>query len=444
MYRQIDIDTITKNLDNIEDNAKTIALNKYEPMISEVRNVMKDIIDFIKQKKRIVYGGYAQNALINNKNKKDVFYREIDLADIEFYTPDPIGDMIDICDMLYRKNYKHVKGQEGVHEETYKVFVNFLNYCDISYMPNSIYNNCPTITLDGIIYAHPHFMLIDAYRVFTDLMTSHFRLKKTFTRTTRLIKYYPFNENTIYNKISYDNSINENKTLFSFIRKKIIHNSRLIVVGHYAFNQLMKIAKMPENYSIDYNFIQLVSSDYTRDVDIITNKLKSYNKMITRKSFHPFFQFLDKSTEWYLDDKMILRLYGPNDKCIVYRYSEKKKTYFGSYQLIFLYNLINYNIGIIRKNKFNEMVYGTMINRMIKARDTFLEKNNLSILDKSPFQEFTTDCFGEPKDVLRSSFLERDKKKDKGQKIIFSYKPTGKNGTKPTYHFTDSSGNVKM
>ncbi len=443
MYRQKDLDTILQNLDNIEDNAKTIALNTYEPTLKEVKNVMNEIINFIKEKKRIVYGGFAQNLLIKNKNKDDVFYRDIDLADVEFYTPDPIGDMIDICDRLFKKNYKHVKGQEGVHEETYKIFVNFINYCDVSYMPIEIFKSCPTIAIDNILLAHPYFMLVDGYRVYNDLMTSHFRLKKTFTRFTKLIKYYPFNDNHIYNKLSYENSISSNNPIFSFIRKRIFHNSKLIVVGHYAFNQLMKIAKMPETYLIDYNFYQVISSDYSRDVDIINNKLKSFNQSITKKSFYPFFQFLDKSTEWYLDNKMILRLYGNNEKCIVYRYSPKKKTYFGTYQLIFLYNLINYIIALIRKNKFNETNYMTMLCRMIKAQKTFLDNNDLSILDKSPYQEFTTDCFGEPKDILRASFIERDKKKTQGKQIIFSYKPTGKEGKKPSYNFSDTSGNLK-
>jgi hypothetical protein len=118
MYRQIDVDSILKNIDTIETDAKTIYLNSYEPTMSEINNVYKDIINFIKEKNRIVYGGYAQNSLIRVKNKDDVFYRDSDVADIEFYTPDPVGDLIDICDMLYKKQYKYVEGKEGVHNES--------------------------------------------------------------------------------------------------------------------------------------------------------------------------------------------------------------------------------------------------------------------------------------------------------------------------------------
>jgi hypothetical protein len=142
MYRHIDEEAILKNLSNLEDNAKQIYLNNYEPTINEIKSVYADIMNFIKEKKRIIYGGFAQNSLIKHKNKDDAFYKETDIADVEFYTPDPIGDTIDLVDMLHKKNYKYVEGKEGVHPETYKIFVNFINYCDISYMPKNIYDNC--------------------------------------------------------------------------------------------------------------------------------------------------------------------------------------------------------------------------------------------------------------------------------------------------------------
>ena len=140
MYRQKEIEEIMKNIDKLEDTAKEIQLNTYEPTIMERRNVYSEIIKYIKAKNRIVYGGYAQNELIRVKNKEDVFYREIDVADIEFYSPNPISDMIDLCDILHNKKFKHIDGKEGVHNETYKIFVNFENYCDISYIPKNIYD----------------------------------------------------------------------------------------------------------------------------------------------------------------------------------------------------------------------------------------------------------------------------------------------------------------
>ena len=44
MYRAIDEEVILKNLSSLEDNAKQIYLNKYEPTITEIKSV-KEIVE---------------------------------------------------------------------------------------------------------------------------------------------------------------------------------------------------------------------------------------------------------------------------------------------------------------------------------------------------------------------------------------------------------------
>jgi hypothetical protein len=108
-----------------------------------------------------------------------------------------------------------------------------------------------------------------------------------------------------------------------------------------------------------------------------------------------------------------------------------------------MYILIQYILGIIRKNKFIEMMYGSMIMRMIKARDKYLEENGKTVLDKTIFQEFTFECIGEPVDILRQSFLDAAKKREQGKKMKFSYTPTGTPGKKPNYKFDNTSGELR-
>lgn len=444
MYRHIDEEKILKNLDDLEEKAAMIKLDKYEPTLKEITQVRNEILGFIKEKKRIIYGGYAQNSLIVAKKPEEGFYKDTDLADIEFYSPDPIGDTIDLCDLLKKKGFKYVEGKEGVHSETYKIFCNFINYSDITYMPPILYDNCPTIDIKGISMAHPHLMLIDAYRVYTDPMTSYFRLRKTFVRFNKLIKYYPLNEDMLYNKMTPNITIKktENENILRFIRKNIIHNSKLIVVGHYAFNQLMKNAKVPGTYLVDTTYYQVVSTNYGNDLNTITNIMRKQYPSLVIKKYNPYYQYLDKSTEYFVNGTLILRVYGTNDRCIVYRYSKKKKTYFASYQLIFMYSLIHYNIAIMRNNKFNIYTYGSMLIRLLKARDKYLTEKNITVLNKSLFQEFTFDCLGEPKDMLRASFLETIKKREQGKRAKFLYKPTGSPGKKPNFRFENTTGEI--
>ncbi len=441
MFRPSDIEIVTKNLDKLEEQAKTIYLNKYEPTLREVSEVRNVILEFVREKKRIIYGGYAQNSLIIAKDEEAGFYKDTDLADIEFYSPDPIGDTIDLCDLLSSKGFKYVEGKEGVHPETYKIFSNFINYTDITYMPEIIYNNCPTVKINGLLMTHPHLMLVDSYRVYSDPMTSYFRLRKSFIRTNKLLKLYPLDENMLYGQDKLKEKINEK--VLKFIRHKIIHNSKLIVVGHYAFNQLMKFAKMPETYLVYTTFYQLIATDYANETNKIADILrKEYKSKLSIKKYYPYYQFLDRSTEYYINGQLVLRVYGSNDRCIVYRYSDKKKTYFGTYQLIFMYILVQYNIAKIRKNTFNEHLYGHMIIAMINARDKYLTSHNLTVLDKSLFQEFTLQCIGEPKDMLREDRLQMVKKREAGKLVKFLYKPTGKPGKKPNFRFDKSTGEL--
>ncbi len=441
MYRPSDIEIVTKNLEKLEEEAKNIYLNKYEPTLREVSEVRNVILDFVKDKKRIIYGGYAQNSLIVAKDKDAGFYKDTDLADIEFYSPDPVGDTIDLCDLLNSKGFKYVEGKEGVHPETYKIFSNFINYTDITFMPEIIYNNCPTIKINGLLMTHPHLMLVDSYRVYSDPMTSYFRLRKAFTRTNKLIRYYPLDEDMLYGQEKLKEKVNEK--VLRFIRHKIIHNSKLIVVGHYAFNQLMKFAKMSSTYLVYTTYYQLIATDYNNETNKIANILrKEYKSKLTIKKYYPYYQFLDKSTEYYINGQLVLRVYGANDRCIVYRYSDKKKTHFGTYQLIFMYILIQYNIAKIRHNNFNEHLYGHMIIAMINARDKYLTDHNLTVLDKSLFQEFTFQCIGEPKDMLREDRLQMVKKREAGKLVKFLYKPTGNPGKKPQFKFNKSTGEL--
>jgi hypothetical protein len=85
-----------------------------------------------------------------------------------------------------------------------------------------------------------------------------------------------------------------------------------------------------------------------------------------------------------------------------------------------------------------------MITRLLKAREKYLDSHDLTILDKSPFQEFTLQCLGSTQDPLRQSRIDQRKRKDEGKMIVFRYDPTGKPGKIPEFRFNNTSGNEIM
>jgi hypothetical protein len=436
MYRVEDIDDIRKNIKSIQDKAMLTYKTNYEPTLTESKTVYNYILEFIKSRKRIIYGGWAQNELIKNKNKEEAFYKEIEIADIEFYSYEPVKDAIDLADFLKSKNLKYISVQGGIHEGTYKIFVNFINYCDISYLAKNICDNCLKIELNGLLYAHPAFLYIDIFRVFTDPLTSYWRLDKSFDRYLKLNRYYPLKEST-------NNFFRIKKTddeIINKVRKNIIHNSKLIVIGKYAYNYYVQ--KVNEK-KIDIDYYELISTNFEIDTKYIYNKLQKLfpKNKISFKKYYPFFEFFDRRYEYYCDNTLILKLYGNNERCIVHHESTKKRCLFGSSQLVYLYLLSNYNYHIINKNSQEENNHLLMMLNINKAKNKYLEKHNKTVVDKTPFQEFIIKCIGTPYDPIRESRLLGKEKNKKGLRSKFNYEPSGNPGKMPIFVFSNSSGN---
>ena len=89
---------------------------------------------------------------------------------------------------------------------------------------------------------------------------------------------------------------------------------------------------------------------------------------------------------------------------------------------------------------YYDLLSGSQEYRLYSYLTTFF--NNITILDDSIFQEFSMTCIGEPKDLLRESFLLAKKKREQGKKIKFTYTPTGTPGKKPNFKFDNSSGEI--
>lgn len=445
MYREEDLIKIEENYDKIRDDSAKEYKTYYEPTLTEISSVYNVIKQFIIKNKRIVYGGFAQNMLIKIKNSKDVFYTEIDgafynlpeIADIEFYSPNPIGDLIDLTEELYKKGFKFIEGKEGMHNETYKIFVNFDNYCDISYMSQNIYNSIPVIEIDGIKCADPHFMLVDAYRVLNDPMTSYWRIDKSIKRFQKILNYYPIEQKN-YNMTLQIKTYN-NENVLKFIRKKFIQLSKLIVIGIYGYNYYAK--KVSDKQVLNVPYYEVITTELEKDSKHIYKYLNhKYGNKITTKEYYPFCEFLDNKIEYYYEGNLILKLYGNNNRCIVYNFSNNKKTHFGTYNLIMMYLFFEYYYNIINHNNQNSEMFKNIIGKFFKLRNIYLTKKNITVIDNSVFKDFTFKCYGIPMNIKRNSLLLGFQMYKQGKKK-FKYNPSGKHGTIPNFKFANSSGN---
>jgi hypothetical protein len=440
MYQSEDIDIINSKLDSIINKSYDEYKKHYEPTTTEISKVYASIKKYIIQKKFKVYGGFAQNILLMDKNPKasiykivdGAFYNWPDIADIEFYTPNPIKDLVDLADELYKQGYKYIKISNGIHEGTYKLFVNFLNYCDVTYMPLHVYNNLKTIDVNGIMCTHPHFMVCDAYRVLTDPLTSYWRLNKAM-RFNTMLNYYPIGNDSLYTNLKFGKVIPE---VMKSIRKHIVMGSNLIVVGFYSYDYYSK--KINKEEHKEYPYYEIITDSIVKTSKKIHKLLNiKYKGKITVKQYVPFFQFTDKRVEFYYNNNLVLRLYGNNSRCTVYKFSERKKTYFGTYNLTYMYLLFNYIYNQInRNNEFKDLYYNLMSNLFI-LRNKYLSNHKITVIDDSPFQDFTFKCTGDAVDTLRSARLANANNKIQR----FNYTASGNKITIPTVNYDNISGN---
>ena len=468
LYTEKDVELFDKYAKDIITGIEKKKLNTFEPTKKEIMEANDVVMEFVKSHKRKIYGGYAQNKIIVDKNKKDAFYDDDDIPDIDVYSPEPLKDLVELCDILLKKGFKNIIGQEALHKETYKIFVNQANVIDLSYVPRNIYNKIPFIEIDNINYTHPSFVYIDFYRMMTEPYFSSFRWEKIFPRLYKLQKYYPFNKASKELNKSYDVPNNKKEIVTKInkiIYENIINKLNIIVVGQYAYNYfleesgILKNKQMLKKYKlINTPFIQLVSTNYIPDtIDIIQNIKKNLNddKKITYVEFYPLWMFTGYSTVAYYDGFPILHITAHNNRCIPIRtvpakfyngLSDKIETdnksfiNLGSFDFTLLMNLISGLRVKINAIEEKQHYHNIMTSHLVEMRNYYLEKNNKTLLDESLFKSFIAECIGETMDPIRESRLIKDKKYKEGKLVLFKYNPE-KPKSAPDFKFANTSGN---
>jgi hypothetical protein len=182
MYNNSELELFNKNIDEISKKLDVVVSEKLAPTVKEINEITKIVSKYIKDHKRKVYGGTALNLAVKEKEKADAFYSDEESHDFDTYSPEPIKDVVELCDIIHKQGYKNVTGREAIHRETYTVAVNGHPYCDFSYVPRNVYNRIPFIEIEGYIITHPYFMMIDYMRMFVNPLLAHFRWSKSFGR----------------------------------------------------------------------------------------------------------------------------------------------------------------------------------------------------------------------------------------------------------------------
>jgi hypothetical protein len=467
LYKEDDVKFILSNMNSIMEKVKKKKLEVFEPKMEEKNAVLATIKKFIKDKKRKLYGGYAHHMLIVDKNPEDGFYSDLDFPDLDFYSPDPIKDLRELCNILFDKGFPLVEGKEAMHKETYSVFVNLDGpYCDISYVPKNIYDRMPFKEVSGFNIIAPIFASIDFLRIFSDPLTSwEIKLDAKIKRFYLLQKHYPFPHVEKPIKISFPEKTKKNIfTGLQEIHKFITNKDTILASGFYAYNHFINasgILTSKERFAQKFNYVQvpyyeLISSDFRNDALALIAILKKVlpEKEIKTVEHYNFFQFLGNSVYIFHNDDLLAIMYTNNKKCVPYvqvpsnyYYNGKVETNKGKINICSFASNLVYVLSTIMKvrtdnDKETQDLYYTLLSHLVELRKYYLDKSNKNVLDAGIFSDFIIDCKGETMLPKREQHLRIKAKKAAKKQFKYSYNPeTQRNSETPYFIFYNSSGN---
>lgn len=466
LYSDKDIDTLRDGWTEIMQQVEKERTQIFGPSLDEMKAIQKIITNFVKKNKRKIYGGFALNMMVEDKDKNDAFYGDDKVADVDFYSFEPIIDVMKLCNELHAAGYKSVMGREAMHQETYSIEVNRVVYCDLTYVPRNVYNRMPYKEIGGFMCIHPYFMTIDYLRMFTDPLLSYWRMDdlKAFKRFFLLQKHYPLPHNEKPLEIS--GSTPALDVVLDVVQKFLEHRQSTIVIGFYAYDQFLKGSGILDDKSnakfgyVQPPYYEFISTNYRQDcLDLIAalKDIININKAdIKHKEFYPFFQFTGYNTEIWLGKDLVARVFSHGKKCYPYltveacRFGDKsvnvgsgsKTIQIGTFAVTLLGFLINVMRARTNGDKDTMDLYYVMSSHIVEMRDYFFRNNGKSILDDTMFKDFIVRCVGETITPEMQRKLLIDERKRKNKRYTFRYDPEdGVKTPDSDYQFLNSSGN---
>lgn len=201
-----------------------------------IKNMINILEKFLKKNKILCYGGTAINNLL--PKDKQFYDKNLEIPDYDFFSPNALKLAHDLANIYFNNDYKDVEAKSGVHEGTYKVFVNFIPIADITQMDIKLFNSLyeQSIKIDNINYCPPNFLRMAMYLELSRPKGDVSRWEKILKRIILLNEYYPINGYECFKETinrPYEGDKNDKNKIYNIIRNTVI-DEKMIFFGAYA------------------------------------------------------------------------------------------------------------------------------------------------------------------------------------------------------------------
>tara|TARA_Y100000741_G_scaffold254325_1_gene195867 strand:+ start:959 stop:2338 length:1380 start_codon:yes stop_codon:yes gene_type:complete len=255
-----------------------------------IQSMINILENFIRNNKCLCYGGTAINNILPEQDK---FYnKNNEIPDYDFFSPNALECAKKLADIFLKKGYTEIEAKSGIHDGTYKVYVNFIPIADITYLNKNLFNNLMknSIKINGINYCPPNYLRMSMYLELSRPMGDVSRWEKVLKRLILLNKHYPL-EGIKCNKVNfirkYEGPAFNKDDIYNIVRKSII-NQGLVFFGGYASSLYGRYMPIRERKQLSkFPDFDILSMDAKKSAIIIKEQLEYEglkNIIINKKS----------------------------------------------------------------------------------------------------------------------------------------------------------------
>ena len=384
-----ELEILRNAVDNIEKKAGQKMINN-----PEINTIISIVEDFIRENSLICYGGTAINNILPYE---DQFYdKSIELPDYDFFSKTPLKDAKKLADIYYKKGFTEVEAKSGVHEGTFKVYVNYIPVADITYLVPEIYDNIhkTAIIVDGLFYCPPNFLRMAMYLELSRPDGNVSRWEKVLKRLTLLNKHYPLevsgcSADDIQRLFEKNSELKDDESKIFKIVKNSLLKQKAIFFGAYANKLFLKTLTKFKNHEIpEVPDFDIISIEPEKTLKILQEDLKvkgfKKTKIIKQKEIG---EIIPEHYEFKINDETILFVYKPN-ACFSYNRIKIGSRYMN---IATLDTMLSLYLSFV----YSDRPYYDENRILCMSQFLFMvqEKNRLE--QKGLLKRFSIDCIGE-------------------------------------------------
>jgi hypothetical protein len=282
----------------------------------EIKNMIQIVEDFLVKKKLICYGGTAINNVLP---KSDQFYdKNYQIPDYDFFSPNALDDAKDLADTFYKEGYLDVEAKSGIHEGTYKVYVNFIPMADVTTIHKTLFQTLlkESIRVAGIYYAPPNYLRMGMYLELSRPGGDISRWEKVLKRLNLLNEHHPMKVEYDCHEIDFqrkmDDNTDDSTKIYYTIRDTFI-DLGVVFFGGYASSLYSKyMPKHAIRFAHKIPDFDVLSEDPERTATIVIERLHDIGfKKVNFKHHKAFGEIVPEHIEIHSGKEILAFIYKP-------------------------------------------------------------------------------------------------------------------------------------